>query len=484
MRMLRKAVALLIAVGIGWWLFADTWRAHRPASGLGPLRISFWGAYEEFLMWKELGAAFTRAHPDIPIKLDYIPGRYEDKVRQQLVGHVAADVILYQDEPFFTLVDAGNFADLTGRLAAEHGDRGLRPWLEERFWPTAVESFGRPEGEGEARRWHQYALPIWGGSNLVYANEAAFAAAGIRFGELPGPEGLVRDGDGWVVDDRHWTLDEFLRIGRMLTIDENGDGFVERFGYSGGYSVYWLPFHLTLGADLLDPSRTRTVFYGPATEASLQLYQDVVWSPERRMHPRDELAGMDESTAFYTGRVAMFSTGPWAMPFLNAAKVPYRLMHTPRNPADGTRATRITWDGVAINARSRQPDNAWLFIKELCFLRERQAIVASAQRSIPALRAAKDAFIGPDDAHRVSRFVDATGDYARMQPISRWWAPMIKQWQEVMDDLRLTVPAQRLTPREAIGKYLSNAELMGRLPPLDPEAARPYIEAYRARGVE
>jgi multiple sugar transport system substrate-binding protein len=489
MRAARILATVLVvcaaAAAAGYWMVSDTVRFYSPSAEAHPLRVSFWGPYEEFEMWKEMLANFRREHPDVSVKMEYFPSRYEQKIQQLLVADDAPDVMLYQDEPFpnITEVDPNTgaqskFLNLT-RYAAEHDPAGQFDPNE--FWRTAVEYFGRWEDRGRESRWQQYAIPIWGGCNLFYYNKACFRGAGLRVAELPGPEGLVRapDGSGWLLDDDKWTLDEFLKVCDLLTVDRDGDGRIDQFGLSLGYSVYWLPLHYACGADILTKDLKRTAFHGPEVEASLRLWQDMIY--KYHYSPRAaELGQMGEGVGFFTGRVAMFCSGPWGMPFLNASGVEYDVLHVPRNPTTRTRATRITWDAVAIFANSKKKPQAWMLVKHLTSLASMK-VISKVQRSIPARKAAAGFFARYNPKVSVGKFVAAAGTYARKQPITKHWSIMERAWSDAMSELRRENAAKRLTPAEAIGKFYSEHRLMKVLPPSDPDEAERYRRIYRAR---
>lgn len=470
----RWLIGVALATLLGWWLFADTVRRHL-GTVEAPLRISFWGEWREYEMWTEILARFERER-GIAVKGEYLPGgRYEQKVQQMLVAGNAPDVILWQDEPFPKLVQAGTFADLTPWLRDLAGGGDVEAWLDRTSHTTAWRSFGRAEAEG----WRQYGVPIFGGCNMLFANRELFAQSRVRIAELPGPEGLVADGDGWVVDDSRWTVDEFARLARHLTVDRNGDGRPERFGFSLPSIVYWLPFMHAYGCDVLDPTRTRSAFAGPGCEAALALWQDAQWGPQR-FSPRDELGTMSETVAFYSGRVAMFSSGPWAMPFLYTAGVDFVVLHVPRGPAG--RGTRITWDTLALNPRTTKRAQALELIRFCTLDAETQRTVGRYQRSIPALRAAASSLADGNPRAQTRKFVEAAEGYARMQPISVHWGEMSRAWIAALEGLQNDDPASRYTVREAIGRYHADPQVRRLLPPADPDAVRPYVEAYDASG--
>jgi len=471
--MLRSLLCFCLAGAIGYWLFSDTVRHHLATDEAAALRVSFWGSYEEYQMWKELLAAFHEKFPAIRVKAEYLVGvRYEGKIQQLLVADAAPDVILFQDEPMPGFINSGKFEDLTPYLATPGEEIDL-----EDFWKTSVQSFGREEKNG----WRQYGVPIWGGCNLVFYNKDCFRRAGVRVAELPGPKGLVRDpkGSGWLLDDDKWTIDEFVQLARLLTVDEDGDGRTDRFGFLLPGFIYWLPWHWGVGARVLDEDFERIAFLGPECERSLQLWQDLRYKHGVSPTPA-ELGTMGQNVGFFTGRVAMFCSGPWAMPFLNSTRVDYDLLHIPRGTPGGPRFTRITWDCVAMFTKSKKKKEAWHLIHHLASL-ESQKIVARYQRSIPARKDAATFFETQNPRVHAAEFIEVAASYARMQPITDHWDLMNRTWVRATDDLQNPDPRYRLTPAEAIGEFLSDRELMKLYKTTSEEAAERYRAIYRRR---
>lgn len=389
-RILGWAAFLAFAAGAGVWSVRDTWAYYTGAKD-DALRLSYWGSYREHEMWAEIVADFETQHPGVHVRREYITTRYEEKIQQLLLADEAPDVVLFQDEPFPRFVASGRFEGLDGYFDAG----GDRLDLDRDYWDTAVQSF-RLDGV-------TYGVPIWGGDCLVLYNRVAFRAAGV-----PEP-------------DPDWTVDDFVRTCLRLTGDDDGDGRVDRYAFPLPSWVYWLPFHYAFGATYLDAARTRWTLWGPEAEASYGLYRDL----RHRWHvspQRDELTE-GGSVAFMTGRAAMFVSGPWAMPTLNEAGIDYDVAHVPRGP--GGRGTRVTWDSLLLFAGSTRKADAWRFIRFATSL-PAQRVVARYQRSVPALVAARDAFVEANPAVHAERFIEAL-DYARYQPITEHWALMNRE---------------------------------------------------------
>lgn len=397
-RVLGWTAFAAFAAGALLWMFRDTY-AHHFAQKEKQLRISYWGSYREHEMWKDIVAAFQEKYPGIPVKREYITDRYQDKIHQLILADDAPDVVLFQDEPFPRFVASEKFERLDDYCKRP----GLEIDLDRDYWKTAVDSF-RIAGR-------TYGIPIWGGDCLVIYNRAAFRDAGV-------PEPPER-----------WTLDQFLQTCQALTADTDGDGRLDRFGFLVPNWVYWLPFHYAFGATYLDPSRTRWTLWGAEAEASYQFWRDL--RHKHHVSPRRDELTESGSVAFMTGRVAMFISGPWAMPPLNEAGVDYDIAHMPSGP--GGRGTRVTWDSLMMFAGSKKKAWAWKFIHFVAS-QQAQEIVAEYQRSVPALKAAQEAYTKGNPRVRAGRFIEAFA-YARIQPISKHWEAMSREITSETDQM-------------------------------------------------
>ena len=418
------------ALGAVLWLFGDTW-AYYFADKDRELRISYWGSYREHEMWEEIVAAFARAHPDVPVRREYITTRYEEKIQQLLLADEAPDVMVFQDEPMPRFASSGKFEALDAYLDTP----GFSLDLEGDYWDTSVTSF-RVDGVTRG-------VPIWGGNCLVLYNRAAFRRAGA-----PEPAG-------------DWTVDDFLNTCRLLTGDDDGDGRVDHYGFLLPSWLYWLPFHYAFGATHLDETRRRWTLWGPEAEASYGFFRDL-----RHLHrvaPRRDELTESGSVAFLTGRIGMFVSGPWAMPFLNEAGVDYDVAHVPIGP--GGRGTRVTWDCLAMFSGSRKKEQAWRFMHFVASP-PAQRIVAGYQRSVPALKEAREAFDEANPRVHAERFVEAL-DYSRFQPITVHW-PLMRR--ELTSQVDLMLDGHR-TVRQTLDALTANEHLRERF--AMPAGARP-----------
>lgn len=431
----RWAVVLLSAA-IAWWLFADTYRRYVPAeSSRDILRFSYWGSIDDKQMWDEIIARFESAEPQWRIHGEWLPlYGYATKLDQQFVAGGAPDIILFQDEPFPRRADE-QFADLDEFLA---NDSNVQRMLED-CRPTARASFMH---NGSLR-----GFPIMGGNVLVFCNLDAFDRAARSRGEaiaLPAND---------------WTLDDFVELAIKLTVDLDGDGRIDQFGFMQPQWVYYLPFIWSHGAALLDESLTRWTFTGPEAIASLSMFADL----RHRWHVTplpSEYAGQNFDTAFLSGRVAMCINGPWFEQFLmqTGLKLRHSVAPIPRGP--GGSATRVTWDALCVYAKSsaRKREAAWRFLKT-AMSDEAQASIARRLRAVPARKSAAERFVhaGGGPGSPAAMFVDAMSS-GRMQPITEHWETMSRPIARHVTSLLFDGPARR-TPEQVVDALRTDMDI-------------------------
>ncbi len=376
------------------------------------ITLAFWGSYEEWKMWQEIVQGFNRIHPEIRVRLNYIPGNYDDKIRLLLAADSAPDVMLIQDEPFPAYVNYGKFEDLTDLIRDE---RSGIDW-EHDFWPTAAESF--------VYKCRIYGIPIWGGTVLIYYNKQMFRDAGVDFPS----------------DD--WDMEKFVEKARELTRDTDNDGKYDFFGFAMPNWVYYLPWSWAFGARYLNESRTDWAFTDEHAVEAMRFCQDLLYRYRVSPSPYD-MPNTDLNAMFMTGRVGMSVSGPWNSPPLRTAGIDFDVVHMPCGPT-GERYTRVTWDCLAMFAGCKHKEAAWTFMA-YCVSYEAQAVVGRYVRSVPALRAAQDAFMDGQNGWSEEKFIESLS-YARYQPISLHWNQMDQLINQEYERLLLN----RQSPEEMI----------------------------------
>ena len=375
---------------MGWWLFADTYARYAPVVDDGSIiRFAHFGSYQDYELWRNVIEDFTRLHPDVQVRQEYVvglAGQYDAKMRQQILSDALPDVALVQPAPFHELAD--HFVDLSDLIVEDNPDGG--------FDASGLSSF--------QYRGRQKALPVSGGSLLIYGNKTCFERAAEFHGHpIPLPD-----------DD--WTMADFRRTAGLLTCDFDGDGRLDQFGFRLPRWVYYLPFLWSFGAELTNDAMQTWTLTGTEAEQAMTFYRDLAVGD--RVCPRDdEVPQLFQDTGFLAGKTAMCVNGPWLMPFLAKTKLAdgYFVAPIPYGPA--ARATRITWDGAAL-AKGRGPKRREVARRFVRFLLSPavQERIARTGRALPSRKESLSHFL-VGDAHPASRqrFIDALV-YSHPQP--------------------------------------------------------------------
>ncbi|MEX2542148.1 MAG: sugar ABC transporter substrate-binding protein [Trueperaceae bacterium] len=194
-----------------------------------------------------------------------------------------------------------------------------------------------------------YAWPInWVGAVLFY-NMDAFDAAGVSY------------------PDDDWTWDEFLEAARATTVDDNGDGRVDQYGFwlYGRYAQIE-PWVFQNGGSLLNEARTRVDPDEGAREA-LRFLSDLTNVHEVAPKPSD-MEGVRQQDVFPLGMAAMWVDGTWNIENnrdITGDSFRWGITKVPRGP-QGSEDIAYTWpDMLAISPTSQNSELAWELVKFL-----------------------------------------------------------------------------------------------------------------------
>jgi multiple sugar transport system substrate-binding protein len=391
---LAKYVAMTMAVvAVSWWLFSDTIAHYRPQSGDDQgrtIRFAHFGSFQDYELWGRIIRAFEAEHPDVSVHQEYVPGwygRYDAKMRQQILSGTTPDVAVMQLAPFGRL--SKHFAEIDADALTSQLD------------PLAVEAFSVEDPGTEVASLR--GLPVAGGNLLIYCNVECFERAktlGGRDVQLPRSD---------------WTLAEFAESARLTTCDFDGDGQLDQFGLWLPRWLYYLPFIWSFDARVMDDATTTWRLLGPEAEAAFDFYRDL--ARDHRVRPRPaEVPQLIQDVGFLTGKVAMCVNGPWFQPFLDQTRLgdSYRVYPIPSGP--GGRATRVTWDALCLfDATPDTRKRSALRFMRFCVSDAAQRMIAETGRSLPSRVETLSAFDRSGSDPRRHAFVEALA-YSRLQP--------------------------------------------------------------------
>jgi len=394
------------------------------------LRFSFWGNFMDLEFFRQVSAKFEEANPDVKIKLEYITGDYGRKLPLLLVSNTAADIILMDDENYPAYAVRGYLEDLAPYIERDRAELRL-----DEFLPTSLDSFNY--------RGFQGGVPWDGLVILIFYNKDIFDAAGV-----PYPS-----------DD--WTWDDFRSIAKRLTKDLDGDGRMDQFGTNFGFGFLGFePILWCFGGEVLNRQGTRGRFNTPEGRESIQFIHDMKYK-DHSIAWTGEMEGLLSEVQLLTGRVGMTLAGTYMIVTLESVKDGMRwdIAHLPRGPR-GHRFTRVSWDGISINARTPHKEKAWRFIKFLLGDTS-QELVGKMGRGIPVRRAdVEKYFIRPDSDVRMDIALAATG-YGKITPPTAKFVELDQGMAEVFNLLNTEYSTRdrsraKILPHEAAAQLDKN----------------------------
>ncbi len=374
----------------------DAGSGAQPQGGMAPATISFahWGTESGLgVMNREAARLFTQQFPNVKVELVFKPDDYLTHLRTMAVGGSAPDVFDISTPDFGPPAKDGWMRPVDDYIKRDQG-KGF-DWND--LWAKHRDS-GKYKGK---------TLGVLGrvSPHVTYYNPSLFKNAGVK------------------APDQNWGYAEFLDAAKKLTSPPVG-GKSERYGYAINNTAHWLWRN---GGDYVVPrgeDKWRSVLNSQATIDAVQMLQDlrhkhgVVGTADTLgVHP-----SRPYSVWFTEGQVAM-------MDDLVARVTDYRadkrltfdnfdVAHLPK--LAGQRATNMDRVVRPISSQSKNPDQAWAWIK---FLLQKPAITAVSMPAVISWTKSNE-FLRPDLPPRNMKvFLDAL-DYARTNPEHPRWGEL------------------------------------------------------------
>ena len=387
--------------------------ADRIDSGAGAVEVQ-----------ERLLAPYLARHPGLALVRRPIVARdeYRTALLTALAGDEPPDVFLLEDEDVPRVVDRGVALDLVPYLARS----GVDP---ARYDPTLLAVFRRGAG--------LYGLPRGFTPVMVAYNKDLLDRAAIPY----------------PTDD--WTWDDFLRVAKQVTRDTDGDGSIDQWGSAfDGRLALWLPWIWAGGGDVLcaDGRRASGCLDSRATIEALRWYAG--WAPARggiapRIRDARDAPGAI-ARLFASGRLALMTTGHWAIPSLRASVAAGRLhvgfVAIPHR-AGVAPATLLYVSGYAVPALTLRRKAA---VELAADLTDSAAAVARAEAGteLPAVAAAARAVAEADTLGWDAAFLRAA---AHGRPS---WGGRVGPWRDVAErlaDLMDRIVTTGVDPARAAG---------------------------------
>lgn len=367
----------------------------------GPVTISYmvWGAPEELEVWQKIVDDFQAANPDIKVNVEVSDwDTYWTKLKTLLAANTPPDVFA---------MDAPLYLDYQSRGVLLN----LQPYIDKTsgfldgFYPVTLEAYKLPDG--------YYGMPRDFQTVVLFYNKDMFDEAGIAY------------------PTADWTYDDLRVAAKDLTIDKNGDGTMDQWGFSSDLwdmELIWSEAIWSWGGEVINPEHTKTLIGEPAALEAWQYFYDLMFTDMSM--PDGNTVGQYGEDLFQAGIVAMTTIGHWTVPGYATVEFKWDVAPMPISPTGG-RATSVNSAGFVVGKESKNPDAAWEFIK-YCLSETGQTRLTELGLAIPVLESVANSPVFLEQSMvdiNQQVFLDSL-DFARMKPVVKGY----EEWAAAIGD--------------------------------------------------
>ncbi len=300
----RKVLVALLLVFLACFsfhAFATGQGEKKAPAAAGPVTLVYthWGDQNEIDATKALMDSYMKSHPNVTVKIEPIVyAEYMTKMTTMAASDTLPDLGFFLEPNVLQWGMEGQFLDLTDFY------KTVQPKLD-------VLKFTTPDGK-------IVGVSVANEVYLIWYNPDIFDKAGLAYPPA---------------DAAHaWKWDEFVEVGKKLTLDANG-----RTPYDAGFDPnnivrygiripqWWMPqetLAMSNGGGYVSADGKRLILNSPASIEAIQKQADLInvqhVSPVPS--PQNVAAQSTIETALLTGQVAMQADGQWTLLTLNITK--------------------------------------------------------------------------------------------------------------------------------------------------------------------
>jgi multiple sugar transport system substrate-binding protein len=372
-----------------------------------------WGSPEELAVWQVIVDEFQAANPGISVNVEVSDwDSYWNRLQTLFAGGTPPDVFA---------MDAPLYRDWQSRGVLLN----LQPYLDanpaalDGVYPVTLQAYQLEDGI--------YGLPRDFQTIVLFYNKDLFDAAGMAY------------------PDDTWTMDDLRAAAQQLTLDNDGDGVTDQWGFTTDLwdmELFWSSTIWGFGGQILSEDYTQTLLAeGPARDAWHFINGMMV--EDRSMPDPTQVATYGDP--FAAGVAAMTTYGHWVVPEYAALPFGWDVAPMPAGPA--RRATSVNSAGFVIAQASANADAAWQFV-QYAIGEVGQSRLTELGFALPVLQTVAESavYLEQESApinHQV--FLDAL-EYANVKPSFRGY----EEWAGVVGDGLLPVWNGEISIDEAL----------------------------------
>ena len=365
----------------------------------GKTQLSFmmWGDPAELTVWKQIVTDFEAANPNTTVSVEVSDwDSYWTKLKTLLAAKTPPDMFAIDAPLYLDYQSKGVLLNLQPYIDAN-------PGMLDGLYPQTLQAYQTPEG--------YFGLPRDFQTIVLFYNKAMFDAAGMAY------------------PTADWTWDDLRAAAKKLTLDTNGDGKTDQYGFSfdmwdmePGYSeAIW-----SYGGDMINADHTQSLIGSPEARQAWQLLYDMTFVD--KSVPDSNTSGQYGGDTFLAGVSAMTPMGHWSVPGYADANLQFDVAPMPKGPAG--RYTSVNSAGFVIAKGTKHPAEAFSFLK-FVLSNAGQTRLAELGFACPVLQsiAQSSTFLQQKITINQQVFLDAL-QYARIKPVFKGY----DEWASAVGD--------------------------------------------------
>jgi multiple sugar transport system substrate-binding protein len=396
---MKKLLFSVVVVAI---LLTAACAGAKPAetASTGPVTITFsaWGAPAELEVWNQIVADFEKANPNITVNVEVSDwDSYWEKLKTQLAANTPPDVFAMDAPLYLDYQSRGVLANLQPFI-------DKNPDMLKDVYPQTLEAYKTPSG--------YFGLPRDFQTIVLFYNKDMFDAAGLAY------------------PTKDWTWDDLRAASKKLTLDINGDGKIDQYGFvfdQWDMEPGWSEAIWSQGGDIVSADRTKTLIGEPAARKGWQTLYDMVFVD--KSSPDNNTMSQYGEDLFQAKVAAMTPIGHWTVPDYNTAGFNYDA--APMPAGDAGHATSVNSAGFVVANASKNQEAAFEFVKYVMSTAG-QTRLAELGFAIPVLKtvAESPAFLEQKGSTLNQQvFLDSLA-YSHMKPVFKGY----DEWASVVGD--------------------------------------------------
>ncbi|MEM3489660.1 MAG: sugar ABC transporter substrate-binding protein [Nitrososphaerota archaeon] len=301
------------------------------------VKIEYWilGTSEELAIEQKAVQMFEERNPHIDVVERHAPGEeYYDKLRASIAAGSVPDLMRIIVEEYQSFAKGGVLLDIKSIVEERiQEDEHFASWWND-IEPKLLEPFYYQGG--------LFGIPHDWNDAIIFYNKTLFDKAGLSY------------------PTKNWNINEFLEIAKKLTVDEDGDGKADQYGYllTGDWFDCIAPWIFTFGGKILDEEWKKCLMNTTESRQAMQFMYDLVNT--YRVSPAPTVMEFTSGMAMWmTGKIGMAHYGRYMVPAFRQIKdFEWDCQHQPFGPG-GTRGIPYGVGLTCIAAKTKYPEESF-----------------------------------------------------------------------------------------------------------------------------